>query len=78
MTDACVTLTSFDWCMLLAGMVAFHDGQVIWSDLDDITTFLMYDFVRIEEMHAIRNDVARLRGKWSGSEWSGSKWSVRS
>jgi hypothetical protein len=37
-----------------------HDGQVIWSDLDDLTTFLVYDFLRIHEYHSIRTDVVQL------------------
>ena len=29
--------------------VILHDGQVVWSDCDDVTTFALYEFVRMQE-----------------------------
>ena len=37
------------------GSLIIYDGQVIWSDLDEDISFLLYDFVRIIEYQTKRN-----------------------
>lgn len=39
---------------LCEGCIIIHDGQVTWSDLDDETTFMIYDFIRLQEMTYLR------------------------
>lgn len=39
---------------LLRGCLLLHDGGVAWSDLDDETTFGLFDFIRIKEHESVR------------------------
>ena len=42
---------------LCSGCVLLYDGQVAWSDLDENATFMLYEFVRMQEHQALRADL---------------------
>ena len=42
----------------LRGSLIINDGQVVWTDIDEDTTLLLYDFVRLQENAYIRKDYA--------------------
>ena len=42
---------------LLRGCLILHDGGVAWSDLDDETTFALFDYVRVKEHESVRGSL---------------------
>ena len=44
-------------CSVLLGRIILYDGLICWSDIDDHTTNLIYDFIRIQETKNIRKSL---------------------
>lgn len=61
------------------GCLILYDGQVVWSDLDDESTYTLYDFVRMQEGEKLRDIVSEFesRKRWQMIEASRTKGSIR-
>ncbi len=44
-------------CGLVLGAVLVYDGQIAWSDLDEESTLILYEILRIQEHNTLRRDV---------------------
>lgn len=44
------------------GSVIILDGQLLWSDLDADTTFLLYEYARLVDMERLRSSLLALSG----------------
>ena len=59
----------------LKGSLVINDGQVVWTDIDEETTLLLYDFIRLQESHYIRSDYAEYlststKGSGMDQDWA--------
>jgi len=59
----------------LKGSLIINDGQVVWTDIDEETTLLLYDFIRLQESHYIRSDYAEYlststKGSGMDQDWA--------
>lgn len=45
------------------GCLILYDGQVVWSDLDDESTYTLYDFVRMQEGEKLRDIVSEFESR---------------
>ena len=66
----------------LRGSLIVNDGQVVWTDIDEDTTFLLYDFVRLQENSHIRKDYAEYlststKGSGMDQDWANTYLNTR-
>lgn len=66
----------------LRGSLIINDGQVVWTDIDEDTTLLLYDFVRLQENAHIRKDYADFistttKGSGMDKEWASTYLNTR-
>ena len=59
----------------MAGCIVLYDGVVCWSDIDDDTTYLLYEYIRIQESLCSRRE---LLGTFRQETESSSKHSKKS
>jgi hypothetical protein len=61
----------------LKGSMIINDGQVVWTDIDEETTLLLYDFIRLQESNCIRNDYADYLGTSTKGSGMDQDWANR-